>query len=105
MQTVNTDLELILAMLTPLLEAAAGNLGNNMHFYVLNDKSESSQRLLDPYQEGSMDIQLKKMNGDPIIANIEMPLNTLYIPRKCPNGKDAHISWKYCPWTGVQLAD
>ena len=103
MQTIDPDLEVVLGAFTPILGAAMGNLGNNMHFYVLNDKSESSTRLLDPYRKGQINIQLSKRNEVLMTAGIEMPLNSLFVPRKCPNGKDAHISLKYCPWTGKRL--
>jgi hypothetical protein len=103
MKTIDPDLEVILGVFTPILGAAMGNLGNNMHFYVLNDNSETSARLLNPFHEGRINVQLTKRNKDQMIASIEMPLNSLYVPRKCPNGKDAHISWNYCPWTGEPL--
>jgi hypothetical protein len=105
LKRVAPDLQVILSTFTPLLGAAMGNLGNNMHFYVLEDSSPSSRRTLDPYREGIITIEFAKRNGDPMSADIEMPLNSLFIPRKCPNGKDAHVSWKYCPWTGVKLED
>jgi len=105
MQTVSPDLEIVLGVFKPILGAAMGNLGNNMHFYVLNDKSKASPRLLDPYRKGSISIQLSKRNKILMTGDIEMPLNSLFVPRKCPNGKDAHISWKYCPWTGKRLEE
>jgi len=105
MQTINPNLEIVLGTFKPILVAAMGNLGKNVHFYVLNDKSKSFPRLLDPYREGILNIQLTKRNGDLINADIEMPLNSLFVPRKCPNGKDAHISWNYCPWTGKRFED
>ena len=105
LQTVNPDLEVVLGVFKPILGAAMGNLGINMHFYVLNDKSNSSYRLLDPYRKGHISIQLSKRNEVLMTAGIEMPLNSLFVPRKCPNGKDAHISWKYCPWSGKRLEE
>lgn len=105
MQTINPNLEIVLGAFKPILVAAMGNFGNNVHFYVLNDKSKTSPRLLDPYRKGNLNIQLTKRNGDLMNADIEMPLNSLFVPRKCPNGKDAHISWNYCPWTGKRLKD
>ena len=104
-KTVNPDLVIVLGTLTPMLAAAMGNLGENFHFYVVNDRSPSSARLLDPYQVGLLDILITKKNGDLLMAKFEMPLDSLYIPRKCPNGKDAHISWTYCPWSGERLKD
>ena len=103
MEKIDPELEIVLATITPILGSAMGNLGNNVHFYILNDKSQSSLRLLDPYQKGLLDIQLVKRNDGLMTANIEMPLNSLFVPRKCSNGKNAHITWKYCPWTGMQL--
>ena len=103
MKTIDPDLNLVLGVFKPILGAAMGNLGNNMHFYVLNDKSKSSPRLLDPYREGQINIQLAKRDNLLMDASIELPINALFVPRKCPNGKDAHISWKYCPWTGKEL--
>lgn len=105
LQTVKPDLEVVLSVFKPILGAAMGNLGNNMHFYVLNDKSKSSNRILDPYRKGNISIQLSKRNEDLMTADIEMPLNALFVPRKCTNGMDAHISWKYCPWSGKRLEE
>ena len=102
---IDSDLEIILESIKPILGAAMGNLGTNMHFYVLNDKSKASSRIIDPYQKGQIDIKLLKRDNKSMAATIEMPLNSLFIPRKCPNGKDAHISWKYCPWTGKLLEE
>lgn len=105
MQTIDPDLEVVLGVFKPILGSAMGNLGNNMHFYVLNDKSKFSPRLIDPYQKGQINIQLSRRDGGLMTAGIELPINALFVPRKCPNGKDAHISWKYCPWTGKQLGE
>ena len=82
-----------------------GNLGSNMHFFVLNDELESSPRLIDPYLKGHISIQLERRDEVQLDARIEMPLNSLFIPRKCPNGMDAHVSWKFCPWTGKPLEE
>ena len=104
-KTLSSDLEVIIGVFKPILGAAMGNFGNNMHFYVFNDKSKTSLRLLDPYQKGKIIFKLTKRNNDLLTAQIEMPLNSLHIPRNCPNGKDAHISWLYCPWSGKKLKD
>lgn len=103
LQTIAPDLEVVLGVFKPILGAAMGNLGNNMHFYVLSDRSKSSPRLLDPYRNGQIDIQLARRDKVLMDARVELPINALFVPRKCPNGKNAHISWKYCPWTGEQL--
>lgn len=97
------DLEVVLGVFKPILGAAMGNLGNNMHFYVLNDKTKTASRLLDPYGKGKIDIHLAKRDETPLAAVVELPVNALFVPRKCPNGKEAHVSWSFCPWTGKPL--
>ncbi|WP_395010255.1 hypothetical protein [Undibacterium sp.] len=105
LQKIDSDLELVLGQFKPILGSAMGNLGNNLHFYVFNDRSQTSTRILDPYQKGQIDVQLANKDKTLLDASIELPLNALFIPRKCSNGKDAHVSWNYCPWTGQKLED
>jgi hypothetical protein len=105
LHSIDPDLDIILRLFKPMLGAAMGSLGTNFHFYVLNDRVESSLRLLDPYKKGQIDIQLTRRDKVSMKAKIEMPINALFVPRKCSNGKDAHISWKYCPWTGKLLEE
>ena len=102
---INPDLEVVLGTFKPILGAALGHLGKSLHFFVLNDKSKSSKRLLDPYSKGQIRIKIPRKDKVVLNANIDLPLNSLFVPRKCPNGKDAHISWSYCPWTGKNLAE
>ena len=104
-QTIDPDLEVVLGVFKPILGAAMGKLGENLHFYVLNDKSKSSIRLLDPYRKGQINIQISRRDKVLMDASIDTPLNSLFVSRKCPNGKEAHISWKYCPWTGQRLEE
>lgn len=104
LQEIDPNLEAVLGMFKPILSSAMGNLGSNMHFYVLNDKANAS-RLINPYQKGQLTIQLARKEAALMAANIELPLNSLFVPRKCPNGKAAHISWQYCPWNGERLAE
>ena len=105
LQKIDADLEVVIGVFKPILGAAMGNMGNNMHFYVLSDTTASSDRLIDPYKKGALDFQLKKKNKSTMETAIELPLNALFVPRKCPNGKDAHISWDYCPWSGKALKE
>jgi len=102
---IGPDLQVVLGMFKPILGAAMGNMGSNLHFYVITDKSPTAARLADPYRQGQIDVRLTRRDGALLDARIETPINALFVPRKCPNGKEAHISWKYCPWTGKQLAN
>lgn len=103
LQKPNPDLEIFLGLMRPVLGAAMGNLGQNMHFYVLDERSSASPRLLDPYQVGRLDVRLTRKDGRVMDAQVEMPINALFVPRTCPNGKEAHISWSFCPWDGTRL--
>lgn len=102
---INPDLKILLGVLTPILEGAMGNLGKNLHFFVLNDRKESSPRIVDPYEQGILSSSFEKRSGDPIATHLELPLDSLFVPRKCPNGKEAHVSWAYCPWSGKKLGE
>ncbi|MFC4257875.1 hypothetical protein ACFOZ5_02390 [Marinobacter lacisalsi] len=103
MTELDSDLQIMLGTFRPILANAIGNMGSNLHFYVYDDEQAGSDRLLDPYKPGELKVELTKRNGDSIHGSVEMPLNSLFVPRKCPNGKDAHISWEYCPWSGEKL--
>ncbi len=103
LKDISPDLEIVLGVFKPILGAAMGNLGSNFHFYVLADKTGSSNRLLNPYNKGNLSINLVKKDRKQIMTGISMPLNSLFVPRKCPNGKDAHVTWNYCPWSGKKL--
>lgn len=102
---IRPDLEMVLGVFKPILGAAMGNLGNNFHFYVLNDEAAAGGRLLDPYEQGTITIDLAKRDGTQMKAEIATPLNSLYVPRVCPNGKEAHVSWEFCPWSGQKLPE
>ena len=41
-----------------LLSAAMGNLGNNLHFFVLDDHAAGGGRVLDPYTEAQLIVAL-----------------------------------------------
>jgi len=99
----NPNAELILNQLKPILQAAMGNLGTNFHFYIFSDKDKSNKRIADPYVDGELFFELSTHKGEKLKASIETPLNALYVPRLCPNGKPAHVKWNYCPWTGKRL--
>lgn len=97
------DVDLLLQQMRPILTAAMGNMGKSMEFFVLSD-FENKKRVIDPYKHGELNIGLLEKKND-ITLTIKTPLNSLFVPRKCPNQKDAHISWNYCPWDGSKLKD
>jgi hypothetical protein len=97
------ELRMLLKIMTPMLESALGNTGKNLNFFVLSDESRDG-RLISPYGNSTLIVTLTDKKGvvlEPI--RFEMPLDSLYVPRMCPNGKPAHVSWTVCPWDGTKL--
>jgi len=101
--SVDPDLSMVLDMLKPVLAASIGEMGNNMHFLVLEHEPGQSGQSVDPYGAGRIELRAKRRDGEQLQANIELPLDSLHVPRMCPNGKPAHVSWKFCPWSGERL--
>lgn len=97
------ELRMILKIMTPILESALGNTGKNLNFFVLDDV-EQGERLLSPYGNSTLSVTLTTKKGE-VLAPIrfEMPVDSLFVPRICPNGKPAHVSWVVCPWDGSKL--
>ena len=94
----------LLDAIKPVLTAAMGPLGQNFHFIVIKDENGvRGGRAWDPYAFGELTINLKTRDGAPLSAKLAGPIDALFVPRKCPNGKNAHVTWKFCPWTGVEL--
>jgi hypothetical protein len=97
------DAEQLLGAMKPILSAAMGNMGENFHFMVVKDEDGTGGRAWDPYAAGTLTVNLKARTGDELAAELDGPIDALFVPRKCPNGKDAHVTWKFCPWTGEKL--
>jgi hypothetical protein len=104
LKEINPDLQVALGVFKPILSSAMGNLGANLHFFVLDDRADSG-RVIDPYRAGSLTVKLTKSDKTPLVARIETPLDSLFVPRVCPNGRTAHVTWKFCPWNGEPLRD
>lgn len=103
LEQVPEELSVLLKVLGPILSSAMGALGQNLHFFVLDDRKNGG-RLISPYEPGGLRITLTDNKGatlEPML--IEFPLDSLYVPRRCPNGKPAHVSWLVCPWDGSKL--
>ena len=100
---IPSDTAVVLGRFKPILKSAMGKLGDNVHFFVLPDKTAAGNRVIDPYLSRTLSVQLSKSDQKLITAQIPLPLDSLFVPRLCPNGRKAHISWRFCPWTGVAL--
>ncbi|MCF2858749.1 hypothetical protein L1286_14775 [Pseudoalteromonas sp. SMS1] len=100
---VSEEMTMLMTQVKPILQGAMGNMGLNFHFFIFDDSDNKGARVVDPHQEGNFVMSLKNKAGVELTADFKTPLNSLFVPRVCPNGEEAHVSWKYCPWSGKKL--
>lgn len=104
----------VLASIRPMLAANLGELGKNMQLFVYENRSKDGKASLSPYQAGGLRVTLtpfmpapaegaKPVAAKPAVFDFETPLDSLHVPRRCGNGRAAHISWQFCPWDGKKL--
>jgi hypothetical protein len=104
-EKVPDDLQQLIKVMSPMLESSLGKLGQNLQFFVLDDEVKGA-RLMSPYGHSSLRVTLTDKRGTAVTPFMfEMPLDALYVPRMCPNGKPAHVSWSVCPWDGTKLPE
>ncbi|WP_293022315.1 MULTISPECIES: hypothetical protein [unclassified Moorena] len=117
------DISYLVTVLKPLLSKFVGPFGEGMWFFTYKNVDIFGNQIVSPYETGELKIdmdipdepsnyeagELKIDLGIPEepsnIALINFPLNSLFVPRLCPGGKPAHVSWKYCPWDGTLLPE
>lgn len=105
-EKIDGDISLLKQIIRPILSKALGNVGSNFWFFVYSDVDSSGKRIISPYEPGELRVVLAdKSSVKRSDVAVELPLNSLFVPRLCPNGKPAHISWKYCPWDGTRLSN
>jgi len=100
------DAKAIIEGTKPMLKSMLGDMGANFHLLLFN-KNTAEQRLeVSPYARGLVRVTLAGTETQKERAfEFEAPLNSLFVPRLCPNGKPADVSWKVCPWDGSKLAE
>jgi hypothetical protein len=100
---LSDSVQLLLNVLAPMFANTMGELGKNMHLFVMDNRGKNGL-IVDPYEQGKVQISLTGTKTTPEKhLSIEFPVDALFEPRYCPNGKPAHISWRYCPWSGKKL--
>lgn len=98
------DVELFITEMKPLFSKLAGKFGEGMWFFTYKNVDASGKNIVSPYKPGKLKVSFGEKTGTrQSESTIELPLNSLFVPKLCPNGKPAHISWKYCPWDGTPL--
>ena len=103
-KSVGSQVELMLRDIGPILENAMGATGKNLQLFVFEDKIKRvDARRLDPYKTASLEVRLLSRDGTAFQTSFDTPLDSLFVPRTCSNGKPAHVSWSFCPWSGKKL--
>ena len=93
------SVQTILSMIKPILKSALGNMGENMHFFVFEDKVKKGKRNFDPHLEET--IVLNVLDSE---YSWEAPFLSLMPPKTCPvDGEQLSGGWNYCPIHGNEL--
>jgi len=101
-----SSVESMVQFLVPFMAASFGEFGGSMRFQVYEARNSDGEVLLSPYDTGVVQVDLFDSEGAPRSSvSIELPIDALHVPRICPNGRPAHVSWNYCPWDGSELLD
>ncbi|MCF2149584.1 hypothetical protein IQ276_024760 [Desmonostoc muscorum LEGE 12446] len=98
------DVDLFITEMKPIFSKIAGKFGEGMWFFTYKNVDDSGKSIVSPYEPGKLKVSFSGKSSTPQPeSTVELPLNSLFVPRLCPNGKPAHVSWKYCPWDGTPL--
>jgi hypothetical protein len=104
-RTANGDAQNIINAMKPILVNAIGAMGANCQMFVIPNEIPGANKPISAYDAGKIKVTLAAIGNNPGgVATIDMPLDALYVPRKCAKcSKEAHISWMYCPICGTKL--
>lgn len=97
------DAQLVTESMKPILTSMLGELGAHFHLILLASDQRDPPS---PYEPGTLRVTLAAEEGGVQRSfAFDAPLDALHVPRTCPNGRPAHVSWRFCPWDGSRLGD
>ncbi len=100
------DLTLIFNAMKPVLKNAIGPMGENMYFYVYDNVAADGSAIYDPYKDEQVRVSFTQMGRLPENTSTHDTIcDSLFKPRVLKNGKRAHVTWKFDPWTGDKLPE
>jgi len=97
------DAQLVVDLMKPLLASMMGELGSQFHLVIFSSDKRRPPSGYDPVTVRVV-LEATKDTKERLFEFVG-PLDALHVPRSCPNDKEAHISWKFCPWDGTKLPD
>jgi len=106
-EKVNPDAQLLMKMMTPVLEQSMGAMGANFHFFLYDAYDKKGKRIVSPYEAGRLTVALAQLSNEVGgMVYFDMPFDSLHISRTCAEcGREAHISWRFCPMCSKELSD
>ena len=93
------EVRILLGVITPILENAAGDLGKNMRFFIFDARDAGGKRIADPHQPGTLAVDTGEVH-----AKFRLPLASLMPPRfDAASGERFPGTYRFNPYTGIEL--
>lgn len=100
-EEIPVDIKELINLLRPTLASMAGQLGEQMIFYVFKNDLEDGTTAISPYNTGKLDI---KVNDASFIYRL--PIQSMVEKKTCPEDQEQlNGNWEYCPWHGTKLIE
>ncbi len=96
---IDEDTSMILEMMKPMLSSMLGNLGQNFHFLVFDNKNIEGNNLVEPTKKGTFTVKLRDE-----LYTFRLPIGALLPDKQCSEDNEMlNGAWSYCPWHGNKL--
>ncbi|GGG07026.1 hypothetical protein GCM10011344_04390 [Dokdonia pacifica] len=100
-EEIPTDIKELIDVFRPTLAGMAGQLGEQMIFYVFKNELEDGTTAISPYNTGKLYV---KVNDVDFIYRL--PLQSMVAKKVCPEDQEQlNGNWDYCPWHGIKLIE
>lgn len=100
-EDVPSDIKELINVLHPTLASMAGQLGEQMVFYVFKNELEDGTLAISPYNSGKLSVQVN--DADFIYR---LPIQAMVEKKVCPEDQEKlNGNWDYCPWHGIKLVE
>ena len=97
-----TEMQQLLANAKPAIRSLLGQMGAGLVWIIYANDVEG--RKLQADRPGRVGITLAYPGAaEANRYTVRFPADALFVPRRCPNGRNARVDWSFCPWTGKPL--
>lgn len=99
--SMNSDLQMLLSIMKPIMANMLGNMGQNMHFFVFDNPKGKKILPVDPLSNDELVFSM-----DNFKVEVDLPLSSLLLEKICPEDKiELNGKWNYCPFHGKKLSN